>query len=206
MIELSQDALIVVDLQNDFCPGGALAVTDGDKVVKPINKLLDISEGTDFLPVFSRDWHPSQTKHFAENGGVWPKHCVQNTKGAEFHPDLKFVPGFEVVSKGMGLNEDAYSAFDGITSEGLTLEEFLKNYGVKRVYVGGLALDYCVSATAIDAARRGFETTVLMDATRAVNLQPDDGSRAIQRMRDAGVLIGHTQNLPSRYMAALAMD
>ncbi|HEX8119088.1 MAG TPA: nicotinamidase [Pyrinomonadaceae bacterium] len=173
-------ALIVVDVQNDFCPGGALAVEHGDEVVGPLNRLIE-----EFLergePVYkSRDWHPAVTKHFQAYGGTWPVHCVQNTHGAEFHKDLLEDPRVRVVSKGLG-DEDNYSAFDGTT-----LAEELRREGVEEVWVGGLATDYCVKNTVLDARREGFRVRALSDAMRAVNLQPGDDQRALAEMRDAG--------------------
>jgi nicotinamidase/pyrazinamidase len=176
-------ALIVVDVQNDFCPGGSLAVERGDEVVVPLNRLIKefLSRGE---PVFkSRDWHPSQTKHFAAYGGTWPVHCVQNTRGAEFHPDLLDDPRIEIVSKGLG-DENNYSAFDGTT-----LAERLREQGVEEVWVGGLATDYCVKQTVLDALGKGFRVKALTDAMRAVNLQPGDEARAIEEMRQAGAEI-----------------
>jgi nicotinamidase/pyrazinamidase len=173
-------ALIVVDVQNDFCPGGALAVEHGDEVVAPLNRLIG-----EFLkrgePVYkSRDWHPARTKHFADYGGTWPVHCVQGTRGAEFHPGLSEDPRVQVVSKGLG-DEDSYSAFDGTT-----LAEDLRRQGVREVWVGGLATDYCVKNTVLDALREGFRVRALSDAMRAVNLQPGDDARAVEEMRAAG--------------------
>ncbi len=181
-------ALLLVDVQNDFCPGGALAVTEGDKVVAPLNKLAE-----EFLqrgePVFrSRDWHPRQTKHFTEFGGTWPVHCVQDTKGAEFHPDLIDDPRISTISKGMG-DEDSYSAFDGTD-----LASQLRQLGVEEVWVGGLATDYCVKNTVLDALKEGFEVKALEDAMRAVEVNPGDGKRAIEDMRSAGAeIVRHEQ-------------
>jgi nicotinamidase/pyrazinamidase len=173
-------ALIVVDVQNDFCPGGALAVERGDEVVAPLNRLIrEFLERGD--PVYkSRDWHPARTKHFADYGGTWPVHCVQGTAGAEFHEDLLDDPRVGVVSKGQG-DEDSYSAFDGTT-----LAEDLRRRGVREVWVGGLATDYCVKNTVLDALREGFSVRALSDAMRAVNLRPGDGERALEEMREAG--------------------
>ena len=173
-------ALVVVDVQNDFCPGGSLAVERGDEVVAPLNRLI-----AEFLrrgePVYkSRDWHPAVTKHFQAYGGTWPVHCVQGTRGAEFHEDLSEDPRVRVVSKGLG-DEDNYSAFDGTT-----LAEDLRREGVREVWVGGLATDYCVKNTVLDALRAGFRVRALRDAMRAVNLQPGDDRRALEEMRAAG--------------------
>lgn len=176
-------ALIVVDVQNDFCPGGALAVAHGDEVVAPLNKLID-----EFLkrgePVFkTRDWHPEKTKHFAAYGGTWPVHCVQNTKGAEFHPGLSDDIHIRVISKGLG-DEDCYSAFDG-TDLGLQLQRL----GVEEVWVGGLATDYCVKNTVLDALNVGFRVKALKDAMRPVEVNPGDGERVIEEMKNAGAEI-----------------
>ncbi|HEX8352205.1 MAG TPA: nicotinamidase [Pyrinomonadaceae bacterium] len=176
-------ALIVVDVQNDFCPGGSLAVGRGDEVVAPLNRLIGefLARG---LPVYkSRDWHPARTRHFADHGGTWPVHCVQGTPGAEFHPDLLEDPRVEVVSKGTG-DEDSYSAFDGTA-----LAEDLRRRGVREVWVGGLATDYCVKNTVLDALREGFRVRALADAMRAVNLRPGDDARALEEMRAAGAEI-----------------
>jgi nicotinamidase/pyrazinamidase len=176
-------ALIVVDVQNDFCPGGALAVAQGDEVVAPLNKLIEefLEQGE---PVFkSRDWHPEVTRHFAAYGGTWPVHCVQNTKGAEFHPDLIDDMHIRVISKGLG-DEDSYSAFDGTD---LALQ--LQRLGVEEVWVGGLATDYCVKNTVLDALNEGFRVRALKEAMRPVEVKPGDGERAIAEMQNAGAEI-----------------
>ena len=147
----SKQALIVVDVQNDFCPGGALAVAEGDEVVEPLNEMID-----EFLergdPVYkSRDWHPPKTKHFTAYGGTWPIHCVQNTKGAEFHPQLRDDPRIRVISKGLG-DTDCYSAFDETD-----LASQLHEQGVEELVVGGLATDYCVKATVLAGLNEGFK-------------------------------------------------
>jgi len=183
MASSNKRALIVVDVQNDFCPGGALAVAQGDEVVAPLNKLIE-----EFLergePVFkSRDWHPEKTRHFAAYGGTWPVHCVQNTKGAEFHPDLIDDMHIRVISKGLG-DEDSYSAFD---STDLALQ--LRRLGIEEVWVGGLATDYCVKNTVLDALKEGFRVKALKNAMRAVELKPGDGELAIAEMQNAGAEI-----------------
>ena len=178
-----QRALIVVDVQNDFCPGGSLAVPHGDEVVTPLNKLISrfLERGE---PVFkSRDWHPATTKHFATYGGTWPVHCVQNTKGAEFHSELLDDIHIRVISKGLG-DTDCYSAFD---ETDLALQ--LQRLGVEEVWVGGLATDYCVKSTVLGALRQGFKVKAVEDAMRPVDLQPGDGERAIEEMRQAGATI-----------------
>jgi nicotinamidase/pyrazinamidase len=185
-IDSARDALVVVDVQNDFCPGGTLAVPDGHHVVPVLNRYAErfVSHGA---PVFaSRDWHPARTTHFAEYGGVWPPHCVQGTRGAELHPALSLPAGTQVVSKGMGAEEDAYSGFQGRTEDGTDLATLLARRGVRRLFVGGLATDYCVKATALDALRGGFAVVVLEDAVRAVDVAPGDGDRALAELAAAG--------------------
>jgi len=184
MSDQNKRALIVVDVQNDFCPGGSLEVTRGDEVVTPLNKLINqfLNRGE---PVYkTRDWHPAKTKHFQAYGGIWPVHCVQNTYGSEFHRDLSDDPRATIVSKGMNESADGYSGFDGTN-----LAQLLKEEGVNEVWVGGLATDYCVKHTVLDALREGFEVKALADAMRAVNVNPDDGAKAIDEMRDAGAEI-----------------
>lgn len=176
----TKQALIVVDVQNDFCPGGTLAVPHGDEVVAPLNKLID-----EFLergdPVYkSRDWHPPNTKHFTAYGGTWPVHCVQNTEGAEFHPALRDDPRIKVISKGLG-NTDGYSAFDETD-----LGSQLNTAGVHEVVVGGLATDYCVKHTVLDALKQGYKVKAIEEAMRPVELKQGDGERAIEEMRAAG--------------------
>jgi len=172
------DALIVVDVQNDFCPGGALAVTGGDEIVEVVNQLAREHE----LVVATRDWHPPDHGSFAERGGPWPIHCVQGTEGAELHPGVERASLDVVVDKGQNPATEGYSGF-----EGTELERLLRERGVDRVHVVGLALDVCVKNTALDARRAGFETVVHLDATRAVNVNPGDGDRAVEELRAAGV-------------------
>lgn len=176
-------ALVVVDVQNDFCPGGTLGVEHGDEVVAPLNRLIEEFLARGELVVKSRDWHPPQTKHFAAQGGVWPVHCVRETRGAEFHPELLDDPEIVVVSKGLGDTDD-YSAFDGTN-----LSQLLRERGVTEVWVGGLATDYCVKETVLAALREGFKVKAVSDAMRAVNLQPSDGEQAVAEMRRAGAEI-----------------
>ena len=185
-------ALVVVDVQNDFAdPDGSLYVTDGEEVVPVINAEIAKARAAGATVVYTQDWHPSDTPHFAKDGGIWPVHCVQGTKGAEFYPGLK-VEG-PVVRKGTG-GEDGYSGFtvrDPETGEeGATeLEPLLREKGIDRVVVVGLATDYCVKATALDSTTKGFATAVLTDAIRAVDLEPGDGEKAIAEMEAAGAEI-----------------
>ncbi|GIV09329.1 MAG: nicotinamidase [Fimbriimonadales bacterium] len=179
-------ALLIVDVQNDFCPGGALAVSEGDQVIPPLNRAADAVAQQGGLVLASRDCHPRETKHFAEFGGKWPVHCVQGTHGAEFHSNLKLPEGTVIISKGVGAEDDGYSAFEGRTADGRTLHAVLQAHGVQRLLVGGLATDYCVRASVLDALQHGYEVIVLADAIRGVNLQPDDSERALQEMQRAG--------------------
>ena len=172
-------ALLAVDVQGDFLPGGALAVPDGDAVIAP---LLRAARGAGMV-VATRDWHPPGHVSFAERGGPWPPHCVAGTPGALIRPEVDRLADV-VVSKGRNVDIDAYSGFDGTP-----LAALLRAAGVERVLVGGLATDYCVRATALDALREGFEVVVLRDAVRAVEVQPGDGERALDEMRAAGARI-----------------
>ncbi len=180
------DALIVVDVQNDFCPGGSLAVPEGHIVVPVLNEYMARAADAG-IPIFaSRDWHPEHTRHFAAHGGPWPPHCVQGTPGAEFHPALRLPPGTVVVSKGMSAEDQGYSALEAVLPDGQPLADALRARGVRHVYVGGLATDYCVRATVLDALKEGFATSVLVDASRPVDVQPGDGERALNEMLAAG--------------------
>ena len=193
---LEQAALIVVDIQNDFCPGGALPVPDGDRVVPVLNEYAARFAAAG-RPVFaSRDWHPARTRHFQEFGGLWPPHCIQGTPGAEFHPDLRLPPGTAVVSTGMDPEEEGYTAFPSRLSDGTELAEALRAAGMRRVYVGGLATDYCVRATVLDALAAGFDITLLLDASRGVNLQPHDAEAAIEVMVRAGATTATLTQVP----------
>jgi len=180
----ARKALIVVDVQNDFCPGGSLAVDHGDQVIAPLNSLIRQFLDRDEPVYKTRDWHPPQANHFAAYGGLWPFHCIQNTPGAEFHPDLIDDPRITVISKGIDDSADGYSGFDGTN-----LTELLREAGVQEIWVGGLATDYCVKATVIDGVRRGFKVKALADAMRAVNVNPGDGASAVEQMKAVGAEI-----------------
>jgi nicotinamidase/pyrazinamidase len=183
-----KDALLVVDVQNDFCPGGALGVEEGDAVVPVLNQYMERAAAAG-VPIFaSRDWHPAQTAHFREFGGQWPPHCVQGTPGAAFHPGLRLPEGTVVVSKGMNLVDEGYSLFEGKLEDGRDALAALRELGVTRVHVGGLTTDYCVRSTTLDALAARFDVFLLEDAIRAVEVQPGDGVRAIKEMREAGAV------------------
>jgi len=179
-------ALLIVDIQNDFCPGGALGVPEGDKIVPVINKYIDIFRKKK-LPIFlTRDWHPIRTKHFKDFGGFWPLHCLQNTKGAAFHPKLKVPKDAILLYKGMDPKEDAYSSFHAEDEKGTRLLKLLNMQGVKEIYIAGLATDYCVRFSTRDAIKYGFRVKILMDAIKGVNLKPRDCEKAIKEMVKKG--------------------
>ena len=175
--------LIIVDVQNDFCADGALAVPGGDEVVPALNRVALYCEQKRALVVASRDWHPPNHCSFKQFGGIWPPHCVHNTKGAAFHPDLDLPPELTLVSKGTAVEKDAYSAF-----EGTELGDLLEQRRISSVLVGGLATDYCVLNTTLDAIRRRHRTYLLTDACRAVNVNEGDGDAALSKMFDAGAI------------------
>jgi nicotinamidase/pyrazinamidase len=183
---MAETALLIIDVQNDFCPGGALPVPEGDRVVPVLNRAIERFRQERAPIIASRDWHPEKSTHFAAYGGRWPTHCVQNTEGAAFHPELRLPDDVIIVSKGMGENEDAYSAFDARSEDGTPLEDLLQARGIKRLVVGGLATDYCVRASVLGALERGFEVLVLRDAVRGVDVQPGDSERALAEMQSKG--------------------
>jgi nicotinamidase/pyrazinamidase len=178
-------ALLIVDVQNDFCPGGALPIPEGDKVVPVINRLMDHFD----VIVASKDWHPQQTIHFQK----WPPHCVQGTHGAEFHPNLQSKNIQKVFLKGTRNKDDGYSAYEA-TSEDLA--QHLKSKGVTELYVTGLATDYCVRASALDANKKGFRTYVVTDAIAAVDVHPGDGQKALDEMKSAGIRLVKSPEVP----------
>ena len=177
-------ALLIVDVQNDFCPGGALAVPDGDKVVAVINQLIDHFP----LVLASKDWHPSESVHFER----WPVHCVRDTRGAEFHPALEAGQIHRVLLKGTKNTDDGYSAFEAQNTD---LTQLLTEKAVDELYVTGLATDYCVKASALDAIKSGLKTTVITDAIAGVELQEGDSEKALEEMRAAGVRLMKSKEL-----------
>jgi nicotinamidase/pyrazinamidase len=174
-------ALLVVDVQRDFCPGGALAVKDGDEVVPGLNKSIKAFSSAGLPIFFTRDWHPPNHVSFKSQGGIWPPHCVQGTTGAEFHPSLEIPDNAIIISKGDKPRAEAYSGF-----QGTDLESRLKGFGVNQTFVGGLTTDYCVKESCLDARRAGFEVNLLRDCIRAVDAKPGDGAKALDDMRRAG--------------------
>lgn len=170
-------ALLIVDVQNDFCPGGALAAPGGDEVVPVINRVMDRFD----LVLASRDWHPENSPHFEQ----WPVHCVRDTAGAAYHPDLN-ADGIDLeLYKGTGRADDGYSAFEATN---LDLDQVLREKKVEELYVTGIATEYCVKATVLDALAHGFKTRVVTDAVKGVAAQPDDPSRALEEMARAGAV------------------
>jgi nicotinamidase/pyrazinamidase len=180
------DALIIIDVQNDFCPGGALPVTDGDRVVPVLNRYIEKFSQQKLQIFATRDWHPEKTKHFKAYGGLWPPHCIQGTRGAEFRTDLALPKDTVVVSGGMAPDEEGYSGFDARDEKGMGLADLLHAFGVQRIFVGGLATDYCVKHSVLDGLKHGFKVVLLEDAVRGVNLEPHDSEQAIEEMVRAG--------------------
>lgn len=176
-----KDALVIVDVQNDFCPGGALAVPEGDAVVPILNEYARRFQEAGALVLATRDWHPANHTSFQAQGGPWPPHCVQGTEGAAFHPDLQLPEGTVVVSKADNPEVEAYSFFAGTD-----MPEHLRERGIERLFVGGLATDYCVRSTVLDSLAGGFDTYYLADASRGVEVQPGDTARAEAEMETAG--------------------
>lgn len=192
--EISEkDALLIVDVQRDFCPGGSLPVPEGDKVVPVLNDYIRLFKKSGSQIYATRDWHPTDHMSFKEQGGPWPLHCIQGTEGAEFHPDLKIPEGTPVISKATSPSQEAYSGF-----EGTRLAEDLKEKGVKRVFIGGLATDYCVRSTVLDALKAGFETVLLLDAALGVNVKSGDSERAIDEMKRSGASTATLSDIPEQ--------
>ena len=179
---MERSALVIVDMQYDFLPGGSLPVPGGDDIIATLNRYIGIFEKNGSPILATRDWHPSQTTHFQAQGGVWPVHCVQGTHGAEFHADLRLPPSTIVISKGMGATEDAYSGFQGADQSGRPLATILRELGVTHLYIGGVATDYCTVSTTLAGLTEGFHVIVLLDTIRGINLKPGDIENAIADM------------------------
>lgn len=182
----TKKALLIVDVQNDFCPRGALGVSQGDRIIPNINKYIKIfSEAK--LPIFAtRDWHPKKTKHFKKFGGIWAVHCVQDTRGAQFHPKLKLPKDVISLYKGMNPEEDSYSSFQAQDAQGVGFINLLKILRIEEIYICGLATDYCVKYTSMDALKYGFKVRVLSDAIKGVNLKPKDSEAALGLLAKLG--------------------
>ncbi len=180
----AKDALIVVDMQRDFMPGGTLPVPEGDNIVPRLNQYIRLFFERGLPVFFTRDWHPPDHISFKDQGGVWPPHCVQDTEGAKFHPDLYIPPDNRfIISKGTSREFDAYSGF-----QGTMLDQLLKERGTKRVFVGGVATDYCVKNTVLGAINLGYEAFLLLDGIKGVDVKQGDSQRAIEDMLGAGAV------------------
>ena len=177
------DALIIIDVQNDFLPGGSLAVPDGDKVVAPLNQYIQIFQKASLPIIASRDWHPVNHCSFVDQGGDWPPHCVAGTTGAAFVEELLLPAAVPIISKAISPEKDSYSDF-----EDTDLDEQLRSLGVHRLFIGGIATDYCVLSTVLDGLQNGYSVFLLTDASRAVDVQPGDGDRAIEKMKRKGAV------------------
>ena len=185
-----KSVLLLADLQVDFCPGGALGVPGGDEIIQTVNDYVRFFYSRRLPIIATRDWHPPNHCSFQEQGGPWPVHCLQTSRGAQFHPDLIVPPGTTIVSKATDPKKEAYSAF-----EGTTLEEHLRDMSAETLYVSGLATDYCVKQTVLDACRLGFRVVVLEDAVRGIDAAPGDCKRAIGAMHAAGAIFAKARDL-----------
>lgn len=192
------DALSVTDVQNDFLPGGALAVPEGDTIIPSVNRATSLFKKNGLLVFFSRDWHPPDHSSFKDQGGPWPPHCVQKTPGADFPSALRIPSGSIIISKGTQKGREQYSTFGAQDSEGTTEDSIMKQRGIRRVFVAGLATDYCVLNSVKDALAGGYEVYVLTDAISAVNVNPGDGEKALEEMIWGGAKLITTEMLQER--------
>lgn len=200
--QVEASALILVDIQNDFCPSGALAVNEGDRIVPIVNRLISRFS----LVISTQDWHPANHISFEAQGGPWPPHCVQGTSGAELHPDLETGSIAHYFRKASSPAKDDYSEFAGRDAQARSLDEVLKGLDVRKIYIVGLATDYCVLETVLDGLRYGYEVYAVTDAMRAVNVHPDDGEKAFQTMATAGAhLVTSREVIDLAGSAAIAM-
>ncbi|MDA8422765.1 MAG: bifunctional nicotinamidase/pyrazinamidase [Nitrospiraceae bacterium] len=188
-------ALLIIDVQNDFCPNGNLAVPEGNRVIPVLNRYIALFREKG-LPIFaSRDWHPEKTSHFKSFGGIWPVHCVQGSDGAKFHSDLQLPPDVVILSKGVDPQRDDYSAFQGVTDSGARFPDILRERRISKLYVGGLATDYCVKESVLEGLRHGLAVTLLEDASRGVDLETGDSEKAVATMRAAGAMTASLADL-----------
>lgn len=190
MTDHRRSALLIVDVQNDFCPGGELPAPLGNTIVPALNRYIAQAVERGITVYASRDWHPAVTRHFKAYGGLWPPHCVQGTRGADFHPALKLPPDTIIVTKGNDPTREGYSSFDGVTPEGRSLAADLHARGIETVYIGGLTTEYCVKETALDARREGLNVRVLADAVSGIEARPGDSERALADVVAAGAQVG----------------
>jgi nicotinamidase/pyrazinamidase len=182
----AKKALLIVDIQNDFCPGGALGIPEGDKIIPNINKYLKVFAKKKLPILATRDWHPVRTRHFKDFGGIWPAHCIQNTRGAAFHPALKLPAQVIMLYKGMDPQQDSYSAFHAEDASGTSLLKILKMLGIREIYIAGLATDYCIKYSTLDALKNGFKVKVLSDAVKGVDLKPQDSEKSLKEIVKKG--------------------
>lgn len=183
-------ALILIHVQNDFCPGGALPVPEGDTIIPLINRYIGLFQSKGLPVVATRDWHPPNHCSFKEQGGMWPVHCVQGSRGAQFRADLHIPNGSLIISGATNPKKEAYSAFDGTS-----LNDHLEDMSAQTLYVVGLATDYCVKQTVLNGCKLGYHVVVMEDAVRGVNLRPDDSQKALKEMSEAGALTGTASDL-----------
>ena len=181
-----KEALLIVDLQNDFCAGGALGIKGTGSIIPVINKYIKIFVSKKLPVLATRDWHPKKTGHFKEFGGVWPRHCIKNTKGAAFCPGLRLPEDVILLYKGMDPEKDSYSAFHAQDKKGRSLLNILRKSGIEELYIGGLATDYCVKFTTRDALKKRLKVKILSDAVKGVNLEPGDSEDAIRQIVKLG--------------------
>jgi len=181
----NKKALIIVDVQNDFCPGGKLGISGGDKIVPKVNEYIKAFRGKDVDIFVTRDCHPKKTRHFSKYGGKWPDHCVKGTKGARFHPGLNIPEESVIVSKGMDPAKDSYSAFHAFDRKGNTFLKLLREKKIDTIYIAGLATDYCVKETGLDAIKKGFKVKILIDAIEGVDKEVS--KKAIGKLVSLGV-------------------
>jgi nicotinamidase/pyrazinamidase len=197
-----KQALLLINIQNDFCPDGTLAVPEGDAIIASCNKCVDQFIAAQ-LPVFaSRDWHPEKTSHFENFGGIWPRHCVQHTHGAEFHPGLRLPPDAQIISLGQDPWEDSFSAFQGTDSNGVPFRDILEKRGITGLVVAGLATDFCVKHTVLDGLHKGYSMAVITDAVKGLNrFFRDDSFRALELMERYGGMITQSNQVENMVAA-----
>lgn len=195
-MEVNQ-GLLLIDIQNDFCPHGALPVPEGDKIIPFLNKYIAIFQKANFLIAATRDWHPPVTKHFKQYGGLWPAHCIQNTWGAQFHPSLELPADTIIFTKGTAETKEGYSGFDGVDPQGIPMYNFLQSRHISTLSIGGLATDYCVKRTVLDALNFGFKVNLLTDAIKGIDLRPGDSQRSINEMSSRGAQLKTLETIMS---------
>ncbi len=195
MLNLNK-VLLIVDMQIDFCPGGALPVPGGDEIIPMIHKYIEIFRERSYSVFASRDWHQERTEHFKSEGGRWPKHCIRGTYGAGFHPALELPDDISVISKGTGNSGDGYSVFSGKGIDGRSFNEMLQEKDTDELYIAGLATEFCVKETALDAQREGYAVFLLKDATRGID--PEQTEKAVEEMVDNNIHITDLEETSER--------